>query len=329
MAFREIAKDTEIFREGESGSTIYEVLKGKVAIVVGRGGENEQVLTELGPGAMFGELAAVDSGPRSASAVATEDTVVEESAVSDLEQFLREKPERFRILLQSISKRIRELTRDYADVCAAIAEANEERKKGGGKKGLWKRLMTFLGVYNSYGPVPTRDVEPVSAPLVRNEETRREVFSDGDVLFRQGDKSDCMFVLRDGEVAIYSNYATNQEKELTVLKPGSFFGEMGMVDDAPRSATAVVRQTGAQVERFTPADLEKLVTDAPELAKSLLRHMSQRLRNLTVDYLGACKTAGDLAISIEKHEELDAEAREMAMMYASFNIYSGYGEYYY
>ena len=60
---------THIFQEGQMGEELYVVLDGKVSIE-----KNGTELAQLGAGALFGEMAIMDKGTRSALAVATEDT---------------------------------------------------------------------------------------------------------------------------------------------------------------------------------------------------------------------------------------------------------------
>jgi len=64
-----VATGTTIFRRGEPGDCMYVVRSGRVEIIVGDG-----TVLQVGPGGAFGELALVDDGPRSADAVAVEET---------------------------------------------------------------------------------------------------------------------------------------------------------------------------------------------------------------------------------------------------------------
>ena len=64
-----VASGTAVFRQGDPGDCMYVVRTGRVDIVVA--GETVQ---QIGPGGVFGELALVDAGPRSATAVAVEES---------------------------------------------------------------------------------------------------------------------------------------------------------------------------------------------------------------------------------------------------------------
>ena len=59
-----------------------------------------------------------------------------------------------------------------------------------------------------------------------------------EVIFRQGEPSRCMYRIQSGRVGIFLNYGENRETKLAELTAGRYFGEMGLLDSAPRSATA-------------------------------------------------------------------------------------------
>ena len=66
-----------------------------------------------------------------------------------------------------------------------------------------------------------------------------KTFKKGEIIFKQGDLSDCMYDILWGQVGIYADYGTPEEKLLTTLETERFFGEMGMIEGRLRSATAV------------------------------------------------------------------------------------------
>ena len=61
-------------------------------------------------------------------------------------------------------------------------------------------------------------------------------FEKGDVIFREGDAGDCLYVIREGAVDI-----TLGNRVLKLMQPGDIFGEMSLIDGEPRSANAVAR----------------------------------------------------------------------------------------
>jgi CRP-like cAMP-binding protein len=120
--------------------------------------------------------------------------------------------------------------------------------------------------------------------------TLGNVFHDGDVIIRQGDVGDCMYVIQDGEVEVILE-SEGQEILLQVHGPGSFFGEMAIFDKDVRSAT--VRAIGdAIVLTVDKKSLMRRVHDDPSLAFKLVETMSGRIREL-VDKVGALESELD------------------------------------
>jgi CRP-like cAMP-binding protein len=98
-----------------------------------------------------------------------------------------------------------------------------------------------------------------------------------------------MYILHGGSVGIYSNFGKEGQLRLTELFPNDCFGEMGMIADETRSATAVVEADDTYVEIIRPDDLEEMFKESPVKVDMILRHLSYRLRVLTFDYFNVCK----------------------------------------
>ena len=63
-----------------------------------------------------------------------------------------------------------------------------------------------------------------------------------DVIFREFETGSCMYRLLSGGVAVYADYGGSEERKLTDLHAGDYFGEMAVIDVCPRSATVVVTE---------------------------------------------------------------------------------------
>lgn len=97
----------------------------------------------------------------------------------------------------------------------------------------------------------------------------------GERIFDKGDPSDRMYILLSGRVGI----ALNDENTEFVaqLGRGDCFGEMGLLDDLPRSATAHVLET-AEALSLSRERLQGMLLAYPELGIGMLAALSQRLR---------------------------------------------------
>ena len=98
-----------------------------------------------------------------------------------------------------------------------------------------------------------------------------------------------MYILHEGNVGVYSKYGEKDELKLLSVDPVSCFGEIGMLLEEPRNATAVVETSGTQVEVIYPADLESLFKTNPERIDMIMKNLSYRLRNITYEYCKACQ----------------------------------------
>jgi CRP-like cAMP-binding protein len=103
----------------------------------------------------------------------------------------------------------------------------------------------------------------------------------GEEIFREGDPGDEMFVVIRGRVRISKNVEGVGEEALSILEPGSYFGEMAMIDDAPRSADARAHAACA-LAVVRREDLDHLMFIDKDLAYDLLwtfvRTLTARLR---------------------------------------------------
>jgi CRP-like cAMP-binding protein len=97
----------------------------------------------------------------------------------------------------------------------------------------------------------------------------------GAVLFREGDEGAEMFVIQDGSVEILRRIA-DHDRTLAVLNAGEFFGEMALVNDRPRSATAVVREP-SRLLLIDSSTFEAMLRGKPEIAVRILKTMAARL----------------------------------------------------
>ena len=101
-------------------------------------------------------------------------------------------------------------------------------------------------------------------------------FAVGQVLFREGDPADSVFRLLRGAVDIFREL-DGEPILLGSVGAGQFIGEMGVVENRPRSATARAASQ-VEVEILTAAEFFDQIASSPPAARELIRRLSQRLR---------------------------------------------------
>jgi CRP-like cAMP-binding protein len=94
----------------------------------------------------------------------------------------------------------------------------------------------------------------------------------GTVLFEDGQTGDSMYAVIGGEVELWHHW-----RLLDVVKAGQVFGEMALIDDQPRSATAIAR-TACELIVIDKRHFDALVMQTPGFARSVMHHLAQRLR---------------------------------------------------
>lgn len=99
--------------------------------------------------------------------------------------------------------------------------------------------------------------------------------SKGTVLFREDEQGREMFVLQAGKVQL-SKSIRGEEEVIADLGPGEFFGEMSILNDAPRSATATVVED-AQLLALDPKTFEAMIKANTEIAVRMIKKLAKRL----------------------------------------------------
>jgi CRP/FNR family transcriptional regulator, cyclic AMP receptor protein len=102
-----------------------------------------------------------------------------------------------------------------------------------------------------------------------------ETFAPEDRIFSTGEKGDCFYVVKSGQVNII-HYGTILEN----VREQGMFGEMALIDDAPRSANAIAAES-TELAPIDKAAFYYLVRRDPEFALRVMRLLSERLRRLT------------------------------------------------
>lgn len=120
-------------------------------------------------------------------------------------------------------------------------------------------------------------------------------FAAGKEIFKEGDAGDGMYVVRDGVVEITVKMGEGIGHVISRIEPGDFFGELAVLDDKARSATATAG-TDTTAYFFPRAGIISLVESSPALALTFLREISARLREFNRQYLREVLQAERLAV---------------------------------
>ena len=136
---------------------------------------------------------------------------------------------------------------------------------------LFKKIL-LLKNSDIFNQINTDDLRFVADALVE------EKYLSGDIIFERDDRGDNMYVIIDGEVGI--SLEDNKNGYVIKMTAGECFGEMNLLDDLPRSASAIVIKDTTVLTLSQPK-LRGLLVSYPELGLGMLKAMSLKLRNTT------------------------------------------------
>lgn len=124
-------------------------------------------------------------------------------------------------------------------------------------------------------------------------------FERGDVIFREGEFAQTMYGIEHGTVGIYAGYGSGDSRQLATLGTSQFFGEMGLAECYPRSATAVAMEDGTMLREIDADEFATYFQDRPDTVLAIMRALSARLRETNARHLEARRAIHD-AIEAEQ-----------------------------
>lgn len=116
---------------------------------------------------------------------------------------------------------------------------------------------------------------------------QRQTYPVGAVLCQQGEIEHTFYILVEGNVIAQQVLPDGQERLLGVMKPGDYFGELGLIDDTPRMASCIAI-TPVEVLEITEAVFDRLIEENATVAYAMMRNILTSIRNLdqvTIDEL--------------------------------------------
>ncbi|MEP6994118.1 MAG: cyclic nucleotide-binding domain-containing protein [Acidobacteriota bacterium] len=101
----------------------------------------------------------------------------------------------------------------------------------------------------------------------------------GEIIFSEGDIGTEMYIVQAGTVELLKVIG-NETRVLTTLEKGDFFGEMSVLEDVPRTASARAK-TDVELVRINGATFDAMLKSNTEIAIRMMRKLSRRLREVT------------------------------------------------
>ncbi|MBI3585765.1 MAG: cyclic nucleotide-binding domain-containing protein [Ignavibacteriales bacterium] len=179
---------------------------------------------------------------------------------------------------------------------------------------IWKNIFSGRGVSEgstesllskvpAFANLSARELKEVAAIVHKRE------YQPAEPVFFQGDPGLGMYIVQEGEISITIAGKDGGEKELAVLSEGDFFGELALLDESPRSATAICRTKCSLIGFFRP-DLFELIEKKRDLGIKIVLKLAEivaeRLRK-TDRELSKLKNQLD---HLQPHHERENDGKE-------------------
>lgn len=139
--------------------------------------------------------------------------------------------------------------------------------------------------------------------------TRRK-YAKNTIVVTEGDSNHSLYVVISGKVKVYLANADGKEAILRFQGAGDYFGELSLLDDAPRSASVMTLEP-TQLLIIARADIERRLLDNPGMALGIIRELTARIRSLTeeVRTLALLDVYGRVSNTLQRLAETEGDVR--------------------
>jgi cAMP-dependent protein kinase regulator len=230
-------KDAVICREGEAGGSLFVISRGEVEIVKRTPGGKEIRVQNLKDGDLFGEFGFFIDQRRHATVKATTTCELLEISRNGFREMIKVRPRLNEVLQNLFRERV---------------------------------LDNFFALSPLFSSLTTDERRQVM------ERFHLRQVPEGTTLFKEGDPPTSFFMVRNGGVEIFTQDGHGKKVRLALLQTGNIFGEIGVLFDQPRMASAKTTQSTKLLE-ITREDFKACLLQIPDLQKKLKAVSLKRL----------------------------------------------------
>ena len=251
-----LAAGEVLFRQGDAGDALFVVAEGTLAVIAETGPGDERTVGVVGPGECVGEGALLLSGRRAASVRAQTAARLLALSRESFERSAALNPGLRSVLAAVVARRLPALRAAQDELFGALDDATRAALQS-------EMSWVFL----------PRD----------------------EVLFREGDPGDALYVVLQGRLQIVRERAGLAPQVLREIGRGEPVGELAMLNGAPRSSTVrAVRDT--ELLRLSQPGFQALLERRPQAARPLLQTLARRLEQATAEQPRAAARATVVAL---------------------------------
>ena len=307
------SKGSIIYFAGDQDERIFILQKGLI-VVTSTDVENSEPITEqIKTGEFFGVKSALGHFPREETATVLHDSVCISMTVPEFEQMFSNNKAVIMKMLKVFSGQLRQVHRKTESILNKDAPINQQSGMLAVAQAFfddeqWRSCCDVcLSLLKRYPQMATNEViarlyttakahadkEAAMHPYDASAETEgvtdsalklfslpafsrfAKTYAPNQVIISEFEPGDCFYLIQSGKVQLVK-CVNGTNKNLDILKPGEFFGEMAILDNAPRSATCMARGKVECLE-FNKANFELLITGNPQIALMLLKLFCKRI----------------------------------------------------
>jgi cAMP-dependent protein kinase regulator len=253
LELRTFQPGESIVTEGEAGHSMFAVVEGRVEVVRQLEGSKRRAVAAMGEGDFFGEMALLSEGPRLASVVAAERTVVLELTRARVEQLVQRHPSVGEVLQAFHQERLLANVLRSNPLLSALAPAQRE---------ALARAFQLVSVQA------------------------------GQTLLVQGQQGEALHLLLRGRCRVTHQHPDGREIAYPQLREGDVFGELSLLLGLPATAT-VRTETACTLLRLDRTSSERHILSQPGVREAFSRLIAERLGRTAQLFAGREVHEGD------------------------------------
>ena len=306
------SKGSIIYFEGDSDDRVYILQKGRVVITTTDVETKLQTMEQVKQGEFFGVKSAIGHFPREETVRTLEDSICIVMTSQEFEALFSTNKQLIMKMLRVFSNQLRQIHKKTE----AVLNKNDSINQVSGlfavakaffDDGKWQSCEDVCKNYLRTYPTAQHVTEIKTMLLKSDAYVKRGVsekdaveddpstkpdssiklfelpafkrfekhYENGQVIITEFERGETFYLIQSGTVQL-TKCVNESNKNLDILKPGEFFGEMAILDNSPRSATCVARGHVECLE-FNKANFEMLITGNPQLALILLKLFCKRI----------------------------------------------------
>jgi CRP-like cAMP-binding protein len=281
-----------IILEGErKPSTQFFIIKeGKVSLKKTLSFGNEVSNETIGPGDFFGVVSAMSQYPQIETAVASSNVNLISVSYNRFGELIQKNAILAMKIIRFFSKKLREFDQGQAKVGAGKTQPTEDLSvlysmaESYFQQGNIESAVYLYQSYLKYSPTgeeakncreKLKMLGRPTEPLATNQSAR--TYSNDQMIFSENEPGNDLFILQKGKVKI-TKIIHGVDTILNIMKPGDVFGEMALLDNKPRSASAIAMEN-VELLAINKSNFEKMVETQPQLMSKIITVLSERVWN--------------------------------------------------